>query len=94
MKNTASAAVADAIDRASRCSPFLRQLIETSGDLMPPIQRGDFAEAMRLADAREEGDDSLAVALRRQRAGLALVLALGDLAGALSLEQVVEPLSD
>jgi glutamate-ammonia-ligase adenylyltransferase len=57
------------------------------------LAAGGMDEALRLALAEGEGGDA-AAAIRRERNALALVLGIGDLAGALSLEEVVHRLSD
>ena len=82
-----------ALDRARSCSPFLNFLIESLPDIAAALERGDLAAA--LAAAREAGAESeVMTAVRRERSAAALALGIGDLAGALSLEEVVRPLSD
>jgi len=77
--------------RAERCSPFLRDALRA----LPPIAE-TFAEAgagAAVALALEAQDEALDVELRQQRLGLALAVALGDLAGEFTLEQITEHLS-
>ena len=83
---------ADAVKRAETCSPFLRDAMQACGDLVERfLEDGtDAAVALALA-ANAEGVDST---LRKQRHGLALTVALGDLAGELALEDVTRLLSD
>jgi glutamate-ammonia-ligase adenylyltransferase len=81
-----------ALSRACTHSPFLRD----SAAALPHIadafvERGPLAAA-ELALQATGGD--LSATLRRQRQGLALAVALGDLAGELALEQVTGLLSD
>jgi [glutamine synthetase] adenylyltransferase / [glutamine synthetase]-adenylyl-L-tyrosine phosphorylase len=73
----------DALKRAEAYSPYLRLLMAR----YPEVLDGAYDEAI-------ESDLPIHTALRRAKARLALRVALGDLAGALSLEQVVAALSD
>jgi glutamate-ammonia-ligase adenylyltransferase len=79
-----------ALERARKHAPFLAKALERRPDLGALLAEGRGEEA--LATARTEGGD-IGVALRRERLGLALVLAVGDLAGAFSLERVMHELS-
>ncbi len=82
-----------ALRRARDHAPFLCKALERRPDLAEMLARGEGEEALELArHSAAEGDD-VAVALRRQRLGLALVLAIGDLAGAFPLERVMAELS-
>ncbi len=83
---------ADAYERAKLHSPFLR----AASERWPEISHRFISEGAEsaIALALESSGDSVAVSLRRQRHGLALAVALGDLAGELSLEQVTAHLSD
>ncbi len=85
--------IADAIARARLYSPFLRALLERGGPVVDAVLAGDFEGALRLARAEAQGPD-VEVALRRERAGYALALAIGDLAGIFPLERVTAELSD
>jgi glutamate-ammonia-ligase adenylyltransferase len=69
----------------------LRDAIEARGDIVD-----SFAEygAAAAADLALRAGGSVEARLRRQRHGLALAVALGDLAGELSLEEVTQLLSD
>ena len=92
MNDTAAlAARADALRRAERFSPFLRDSIRLLPDIAERFatEGADSAIGIALSAA----DDELETELRRQRLGLALAVALGDLAGELSLERVTELLS-
>lgn len=81
-----------AIARAQDHAPFLARLLEREADLRPLLC--DNGEAA-LAAARKAGEGSadVGIALRRERRALALVLAIGDLAGAFSLARVMRELS-
>src|SRR5438270_7910278 len=81
----------DALRRAEEHSPFLRQALQA----LPPVadaflSRGAVA-AVEFALAAE--GENLEAELRRKRHGLALAVALGDLAGELPLEHVTRLLS-
>ena len=85
--------VNDAIDRARQHSPFLRMQLERFPAIARQLADGDLAGA--LEKARGEGlAEDVAAAVRRERSAHALVLAIGDLAGCLSLERVTRELSD
>jgi glutamate-ammonia-ligase adenylyltransferase len=81
-----------ALARAGRHSPFLREAIEARPELADIF----VAEGGRaaVAAALKPGDGPLEAELRRTRLGLALAIALGDLSGELSLEEVTRFLSD
>ncbi|MBX7481772.1 bifunctional [glutamate--ammonia ligase]-adenylyl-L-tyrosine phosphorylase/[glutamate--ammonia-ligase] adenylyltransferase [Qipengyuania qiaonensis] len=80
-----------ALQRARAHAPFLARALERRPGLAEMLDAGD-GEAALLRAKRAEGDD-VATALRRQRLGLALVLAIGDLAQAFDLEKVMRELS-
>ena len=82
----------EAIGRARRFSPFLRDALEAR----PEIANRFGVEGAKAAAAVALGEAGpyLDVELRRQRLGLALAVALGDLSGELSLEEVTSLLSD
>ena len=81
----------DALQRARAHSPFLSDLLNREADLAELLGRGEGEAALREALARDDAD--VAVRLRRQRRGLALVLGIGDLAGAFPLTRVMQELS-
>ena len=82
-----------AIERARRHAPFLAGALDALPDLAETLAVGRLDEALAMAHAAGEDAPDLGAALRRERLALALALAIGDLAGALSLAQVVEALS-
>jgi glutamate-ammonia-ligase adenylyltransferase len=86
--------VSNALARAEKHAPFLRFELERQVRLGGILAAGAFDEALR--EARKSGSDvpDVGSALRREKSALALALAVGDLAGGFSLEQVVETLSD
>ena len=83
---------AEALCRAQEHSPFLRDSIVGRREIADAFLTLGAAAAAALA-LQASGDD-LAASLRRRRQGLALAVALGDLSGELSLEQVTKLLSD
>jgi glutamate-ammonia-ligase adenylyltransferase len=90
-KSSRSAGTA-ALRRATKHSLFLRDCIAARPEIADAFLEHGAAEASALA-LRASGDD-LAGLLRRQRQGLALAVALGDLSGEFALEQVTQLLSD
>jgi glutamate-ammonia-ligase adenylyltransferase len=82
----------DALRRAGAHSPFLREAIASHRTIADTFEQSGAVAAVGLA-LQAAGED-VGGALRRQRLGLALASALGDLAGELSLEEVTRLLSD
>lgn len=82
-----------AIARAAAHAPFLALLLERESALTTLLQEGRGDEALVVAKCASDGVEDAGVALRRERRALALVLAVGDLAGAFSLSRVMEELS-
>src|SRR5258705_543803 len=80
-----------AIARAERFSPFLREALRARPDIAEYFELNGAEKAADLAV--KATDAELGIELRRQRLGLALAVALGDLAGELSLEDVTGLLS-
>jgi glutamate-ammonia-ligase adenylyltransferase len=81
-----------ALHRARSHAPFLGRALERLPALADLLAAGNSEAA--LAWARAQGDDPDAeVALRRERLALAATLAVGDLAGAFPLAQVVGELT-
>ena len=82
-----------ALVRSRAHSPFLARALECQAELAEILARGDIAQGFAWADARGEHEDT-GIGLRRQRLALATALAIGDLAGAVPLSEVVARLSD
>ncbi|HEU4876241.1 MAG TPA: bifunctional [glutamate--ammonia ligase]-adenylyl-L-tyrosine phosphorylase/[glutamate--ammonia-ligase] adenylyltransferase [Sphingomicrobium sp.] len=80
-----------AIERARAHSPFLRAAAERWPDVAA-LFLAEGSESAIAAALRASGE-TLGATLRLQRHGLALAVALGDLSGELSLEQVTASLS-
>ena len=83
----------EAIGRARSHAPFLAGALEVLPQLGETLAAGRLDEALAMARAAGEDAPDLGAALRRERLALALTLAIGDLAGAFPLAQVVETLS-
>ncbi|SNS44568.1 glutamate-ammonia-ligase adenylyltransferase [Sphingomonas laterariae] len=88
MKTTAPIA----IDRALAHAPFLRRAAEQRPEIVERIADQDVAGALALCAPTDDAD--VGRALRRERQGLSLAVALADLAGLMPFEQVVATLSD
>ncbi len=82
----------NAMNRAGAHAPFLAGAMARNPALTDMLRVGAFDDALGAAHAIQ-GNGARQM-LRRQRDALALVLAIGDLAGHLSLEDVVTQLSD
>ncbi len=80
-----------ALSRAREHAPFLERGLERRPELASLLERGEGEAALRIA--KQVDADDVATALRRERLGLALVLAVGDLAGAFDLARVMRELS-
>ncbi|MBA4355300.1 MAG: glutamine-synthetase adenylyltransferase, partial [Novosphingobium sp.] len=85
---------ANAITRARAHAPFLSMALDRLPHLEAMLAAGDVEQALALAKTAGNGIADAAVALRRERLALALVLAIGDLAHALPLCRVIGELSD
>lgn len=83
---------ASTIRRACAHSPFLRDSADARRDIADAFLERGADWAAKLALEASGGD--LAATLRRQRQGIALAVALGDLGGELALERVTRLLSD
>ena len=81
-----------AIERARAFAPFLREAVNA----LPVLTKTflDQGAAAAISDAISSAEGEGGVLLRRRRRALALAVALGDLAGESSLEQVTATLSD
>ena len=82
----------EALERAESHSPFLREAAKAHPDIAAHFLAEGAAEAAKLATSASAGD--VESTLRQRRTGLALAVALGDLAGELSFEQATRLLSD
>lgn len=94
MQGAATDALADALARAEAHSPFLRNAMRRFPDLVDLLAGGDLDAALAAAAIEPAEADEVPRALRLARSRLALALGVGDLAGLLPLEEVVQRLSD
>ena len=83
-----------AIERARTCAPFLARGLDRMPALEALLAAGSGEAALAWARAAGQGAPDLGAALRRERLALATALAVGDLAGAFPLAQVMAELSD
>ncbi len=82
---------AEAMERAAQHAPFLAGAMARQPEVVAALSLGDLPGALALADAPIEGGVRRALRVARDR--LALAGAIGDLAGLLSLDQVMALLS-
>ena len=82
----------NAMNRAAAHAPFLNSAMARNPNLTEMLRGGALDAALAAAWTME--GSGIRQTLRRQRDALALVLAIGDLAGTLSFEAVVKQLSD
>ncbi|WP_164116098.1 bifunctional [glutamine synthetase] adenylyltransferase/[glutamine synthetase]-adenylyl-L-tyrosine phosphorylase [Sphingorhabdus sp. Alg239-R122] len=82
-----------ALDRARRHAPFLAHVMERHGEITALLEADRLDDALEAAWACGKGED-VPAALRGQRQALALVLAIGDLAGVYDFEKISGTLSD
>jgi len=83
----------DAMDRAERFSPFLARQIAQFPAIAALLRDGGVDAAWQAAQGAGDDADGIGAALRRERHASALVIAVADLAGAWSLEEVTARLS-
>ncbi len=84
----------NAIARARAHAPFLSMALDRLPHLEAMLAAGEVEQAFAHAKAAGTGIEDTAIALRRERLALALVLAIGDLAHAFPLARVIGELSD
>ena len=82
-----------AIERARTNAPFLAMALDRRPELAELLAAGEAEQALALAKASGQSIEDVGVALRRERLGVALVLAISDLAGAFPLARVTAELS-
>ncbi|KPF90485.1 glutamate-ammonia-ligase adenylyltransferase [Novosphingobium sp. AAP83] len=84
----------NALARAHAHAPFLSMALGRLPHLEALLGAGEVEQALALAKSAGHGIDDTAIALRRERLALALVLAIGDLAHAFPLNRIITELSD
>ncbi len=82
-----------ALERARAHSPFLSLALDRRPEIAAMLAEGRGDDALAAAKADGAGIDDTGLALRRERLSLALVLGVGDLAGAFPLALVMKELS-
>ena len=82
-----------ALERALAHAPYLRRLAGREPELRAALEAGDLSAALDSCEVWDGATDSVASQLRRKKRRLALALAVGDLAGVLTLEEVTSRLS-
>ena len=85
--------VQTALERALAYAPYLRRLVGREPEVRVALEVGNLAAALDFCEVWDRPDDSVASQLRRKKRRLALALAVGDLAGVLTLEEVTARLS-
>ena len=93
MSDIKATAVQGALERARNHAPFLRRIAGREPAVTAALEAGDLAAALALAGEPAAAETTVAAQLRGERRRLALALAVGDLSGALSFEQVTGMLS-
>lgn len=83
----------EALARARAEAPFLARALERQRELAALLEAGEAAAALEWARQAGDGAPSLGAALRRERLAFATALAIGDLAGAFSLGEVMRELT-
>ncbi len=84
----------NALARANAHAPFLAQALRRLPELQQLLEADAGDDALALAKRAGEGAETVSIALRREKLALATALAIGDLAGAFPLAQVMGELSE
>lgn len=84
----------DAVKRAQDYSPYLFMAMEVQPELTELLANEDLNAAFAFVKDAGVGAENVRQKLRREKRALALTLAVGDLAGQLSLTKVIAQLSD
>ena len=81
--------LADLIEGAAGCSPYLKTLAEAERDWLPAaLEAPEAALQALMEELREVAPDALPAALRQGKRRVALLIGLADLAGVWPLEEV------
>ena len=84
----------DALQRARSHAPFLAMAMQVQPELSDLLAAENLDGALDYCGRAGEGADNVRQKLRQEKRALALTLAIGDLAGQLSLTDVTNRLSD
>ncbi|MBA2933443.1 bifunctional [glutamine synthetase] adenylyltransferase/[glutamine synthetase]-adenylyl-L-tyrosine phosphorylase [Sphingomonas sp. CGMCC 1.13654] len=85
--------VQEALARALAHAPYLRRLAGRETDVRIALEQGNLPAALDSYENPGSDGDSLASQLRKKKRRLALALAVGDLSGVLTIEEVTGHLS-
>ncbi|MEW4468084.1 bifunctional [glutamate--ammonia ligase]-adenylyl-L-tyrosine phosphorylase/[glutamate--ammonia-ligase] adenylyltransferase [Parasphingorhabdus sp. JC815] len=86
--------LSDALHRAEEHAPYLCLALDILPELKELLAAEDLKSAFAFVQEAGTGAQTVRQKLRREKRALAVTLAVGDLAGQLSLSEVVEHLSD
>lgn len=89
-----STSLADAMDRARQHAPWLAMAMDVQPELTALLAEENLESALAFVQQAGAGAETVNRKLRREKRALALVIAVGDLAGQLDLTEVVTRLSD
>ncbi|MEQ8742138.1 bifunctional [glutamine synthetase] adenylyltransferase/[glutamine synthetase]-adenylyl-L-tyrosine phosphorylase [Parasphingorhabdus sp.] len=84
----------DALQRARDNAPYLALAMQVLPELTDLLAAENLEAALEYVGGAGEGADNVRQKLRREKRAMALTLAIGDLAGQLSLTDVITRLSD
>ncbi|WBO22023.1 bifunctional [glutamine synthetase] adenylyltransferase/[glutamine synthetase]-adenylyl-L-tyrosine phosphorylase [Sphingomonas abietis] len=93
MSGLEATAVAAALGRARAYAPYLRRLAARETAVAAALDAGDIAAALASCDEPLPEGATVAAQLRAEKRRLALAVAVGDLSGAMGLEEVTRRLS-
>ena len=85
--------VAEALARARMHSPYLRRLANREKEVAAALDAGDIPAALAFGAPQAPAEEAVGAELRREKRRLALAVAVGDLSGTFSLEEVTGHLS-
>lgn len=83
-----------AVARAETHSPFLARALSRQPELRDLLARGDAKAARQWVLHQGRSEEDIGASMRRERLAVATSVAIGDLAGAFPLAEVVEQLSE
>ncbi|MEH6714538.1 bifunctional [glutamine synthetase] adenylyltransferase/[glutamine synthetase]-adenylyl-L-tyrosine phosphorylase [Parasphingorhabdus flavimaris] len=86
--------LAETLTRAKENAPYLKMLLEVQPELADLLASENLEAALEYCAGAGEKAENVRQKLRREKRALALTLAIGDLAGRLSLTDVITRLSD
>ena len=90
----AVSSLTDALARARENAPYLGMAMQVLPELTDLLAAENLEAALEYVRSAGDGAENVRQKLRREKRALALTLAIGDLAGQLSLTEVITRLSD